>query len=240
LGTELIFILIILVASMLQTSTGFGFSIIATPFLLLLFSPKEAIQINIIISLIISISLIWKIRKHIDILVLKRFILGSIVGVPLGILIYVTIDVDSLKLGVSLLILLLTLLLILNFNVKTTAFMDLIVGGVSGVLTTSIGMPGPPLLLYFTGTDAEKGKLRATTLAFYLFIYFTSLITQIIFSGTNRTIWESTLYAVPIVILGLFLGQSLYERLNQKIFRIFTYAILLFTGIYLLIEVLVR
>lgn len=236
MGTELIFICIILVASVLQTSTGFGFSIMATPFLLMLFQPHEAIQINIILSLIISISLIWKIRTDIDFILLKRFTLASIVGVPFGILFFISININAFKLGVSILLLILTLLLICNFKVKSTQFRDYIVGGLSGLLTTSIGMPGPPLLLYFTGTDTEKGKLRATTLAFYLFIYFISLITQIIFIGTNKIIWESSLYAIPIVFLGLFIGQIIFKWLNQRIFRIFTYILLSCTGIFLLIE----
>lgn len=234
--TLLSFFLIILVASVLQTSTGFGFSIMATPFLLLLFLPQEAIQINIILSLIISISLIWKIRKEIDFLIVKRFMIGSIVGVPFGITIFISMNITVFKIGVSILLLVLTLLLILNFRVKPTRIRDFVVGGLSGLLTTSIGMPGPPLLLYFTGTDTEKGKLRATTLAFYLFIYFISLITQIIFTGTNKLIWESSLYAIPIVFLGLFIGQIIFKWLNQRIFKIFTYILLGFTGIYLLVE----
>lgn len=234
--TLLSFFLIILVASVLQTSTGFGFSIMATPFLLLLFLPQEAIQINIILSLIISISLIWKIRKDIDFLIVKRFMMGSIVGVPFGITIFISMNITVFKIGVSILLLVLTLLLILNFRVKPTRIRDFVVGGLSGLLTTSIGMPGPPLLLYFTGTDTEKGKLRATTLAFYLFIYFISLITQIIFTGTNKLIWESSLYAIPIVFLGLFIGQIIFKWLNQRIFKVFTYILLGFTGIYLLVE----
>ena len=128
MGTGFIFVCIILIASILQSSTGFGFSIMATPFLLMLFLPQEAIQINIILSLIISISLILKIRKEIDFILLKRFVVGSIVGVPLGIFIFVTLNINALKLGVSLLLILLTLLLICNFKVQSTAFRDFIVG----------------------------------------------------------------------------------------------------------------
>lgn len=232
----LIFICIILVASVLQASTGFGFSIMATPFLLMLFLPQEAIQINIILSLIISISLIWKIRMDIDFILLKRFIFGSIVGVPFGILLFISININTFKLAISILLLLLTLLLLCNFKVRSTPFRDFVVGGLSGLLTTSIGMPGPPLLLYFTGTDTEKEKLRATTLAFYLFIYFISLLTQILFTGTDITIWKSSFYAIPIVFLGLFIGQIIFKWLNQLIFKIFTYILLSCTGIYLLIE----
>ncbi|WP_313894023.1 sulfite exporter TauE/SafE family protein [Psychrobacillus sp.] len=232
----LIFICIILVASILQSSTGFGFSIMATPFLLMLFLPQEAIQINIILSLIISAALIWKIRNDIDIILLKRITLGSIVGVPLGILIFISININVLKLGVSILLLLLTLLLICNLKVKSTPFRDFLVGGISGVLTTSIGMPGPPLLLYFTGTDTEKGKLRATTLAFYLFIYFISLVSQILFTGTSKIIWLSSLYAIPILFIGLFTGQIIFKWINQRMFRIFTYILLICTGFFLLFE----
>ena len=232
----LIFIIIILVASILQTSTGFGFSILATPFLLLIFEPMEAIQINLILSLIISLSLITKIKKDIDVGILKRFMIGSVIGLPLGIVTFIVVDINKLKLAISLIILLLTIMLILKFRLAQNKGKDLLVGGLSGSLTASIGMPGPPILLYFSGTDTQKEKLRGTTLAFYLFIYSMSLVIQVIFAGTNKTVWLSSGLALPLVLLGLYLGQLLYKWVNQKYFQIFTYFILLFTAIYLLID----
>ncbi len=177
-----------------------------------------------------------EIRMDVDFILLKRFIFGSIAGVPFGILIFISVNINTFKLTISILLLLLTLLLICNVKVRSTPFRDFVVGGLSGLLTTSIGMPGPPLLLYFTGTDTEKEKLRATTLAFYLFIYFISLLTQILFTGTNITIWKSSFYAIPIVFLGLFIGQIIFKWLNQQVFKIFTYILLSCTGIYLLID----
>ncbi|OUS77309.1 hypothetical protein B1748_08150 [Paenibacillus sp. MY03] len=232
----LLFIIIILMASILQTSTGFGFSILATPFLLLLFEPMEAIQINLILSLIISLALITKIKKDIDFGILKRLIAGSVIGLPLGIVTFLFLDINKLKMGISIIILLLTMLLILKFRINQNKGKDLFVGGLSGSLTASIGMPGPPVLLYFSGTDTSKEKLRGTTLAFYLFIYLMSLFIQIIFAGTSKTVWLSSGLALPLVGLGLYLGQLLFNRVNQRFFRIFTYVILLFTGVYLFID----
>lgn len=231
-----IFVIIILVASILQTSTGFGFSILATPFLLLIFEPTEAIQINLILSLAISCALITKIQKDIDFGTLKRFVIGSATGLPIGIIIFLLLDINKLKLGISLIILALTIMLMLKFRINQTKGRDLVVGGLSGSLTTSIGMPGPPLLLYFSGTDTQKEKLRGTTLAFYLFIYLMSLVIHVIFAGSNKTIWVSSGYALPLVLIGLYFGQLLFKWVNQSLFRIFTYIILLFTGIYLVIE----
>ncbi|ASN03954.1 sulfite exporter TauE/SafE family protein [Virgibacillus necropolis] len=232
----IIFFIIILVASILQTSTGFGFSIMATPFLLLLFEPREAIQINLILSLIISLSLIMKIKQDIDYGILRRFMIGSFVGLPIGISIFLSLDMTVLKLFVSVLILVLTFLLILKYRIKQTNIRDFTIGGLSGAFTTSIGMPGPPILLYFSGTNTSKEALRATTLAFYLFIYFVSLIIQIIFVGTSKVIWVSSLEGLPMVIVGLITGQLLFKRINQHIFRMMTYVLLLFTGLYLLLQ----
>ncbi|MBS4196153.1 sulfite exporter TauE/SafE family protein [Lederbergia citri] len=236
MDTILIFIIIILVASILQTSTGFGFSILATPFLLMIFEAREAIQINLILSLVISCALIYKIFKDIDYGALKRLITGSVAGLPIGIIIFLLLDMNKLKLSISIIILILTLLLIFNVRIRQTKGRDITAGGLSGLLTTSIGMPGPPLLLYFSGIGSEKEKLRATTLAFYLFIYLFSLLIQVVFAGTNKTVWVSSGYALPFVMIGLYLGQLLFVKINQYAFRIFTYIILLFTGFYLLVE----
>lgn len=234
--TIILFILIILLASILQTSTGFGFSIMATPFLLLLFEPREAIQINLLLSLVISFALIRKIRRDVEVGILKRFIIGSLPGLPIGILVFVFFDTSHLKVVIGMIILILTVLLMMNVRVGKSNRKDHVVGGMSGALTTGIGMPGPPLLLYFSGTSTEKARLRATTLAFYLYIYLVSLLIQVIVVGTSKTVWMSSMFALPIVALGLYIGQLLFTRINQQIFRIFTYIILLFTGGYLLLS----
>ncbi|PRX78803.1 putative membrane protein YfcA [Bacillus sp. V-88] len=236
MSTFILFMLIILCASILQTSTGFGFSIMATPFLLLLYPPKEAIQINLILSLVISLALIVSIRRDIDFTLVKRFVIGSMPGLFLGIVVFTLIDMSLLKVVISLVIMLLTILLIMKFRITQSTPRDFLAGGLSGVLTTSIGMPGPPLLLYFSGTGTKKEKLRGTTLAFYLFIYLVSLGIQVNVAGTTLTVWKSSLQALPAVAVGLLSGQALFSKINQKLFQIVTYVLLLFSGIYLLIE----
>ncbi|WP_174615044.1 sulfite exporter TauE/SafE family protein [Virgibacillus ihumii] len=236
LETILLYAVIILIASVLQTSTGFGFSIVATPFLLVMFEPREAIQINLILSLLISVALILKIRKDIDTGILKRLITGSLVGLPIGISIFLVMHMTLLKLGVGALIILLTVLLMMKFRIRQNPKRDLVIGGVSGAFTTSIGIPGPPILLYFSGTDTSKEKLRGTTLAFYLWIYAVSLVIQIIFAGTSKEIWQTGAAALPIVIIGLLLGQLLFKWISQELFRKLTYVLLFFSGIYLFVQ----
>lgn len=231
----MVLIIIVLVASLLQTSTGYGFSIVGTPFLLLIYPAHMAIQINIILSICLSAFMIFKIRKEIDKSLLVRLIKGSVMGLIFGIFIYLFLDIQLLKMTVGALILFLTILLILKLTINRTQNKDFITGGISGLLTTSIGVPGPPLLLYFSGTRIDKTTLRSTTLAYYLFVYFVSLVMQISFGGTSKETWIFSLIAIPPLFAGIMLGQLFFKWISQKVFRIITYIILMFTGVYLLV-----
>ncbi|MBD7984100.1 sulfite exporter TauE/SafE family protein [Sporosarcina sp. Sa2YVA2] len=230
----IILVLIVLVASFLQTSTGYGFSIIGTPFLLLIYPAHTAIQVNIILSICLSAFMIFKVRNEVDKSLLFKLIKGSIAGLLFGIFLYLFLDIRLLKMTVGALILILTILLILKLTIKRTSNRDFLTGGISGLLTTSIGVPGPPLLLYFSGAKIDKTTLRSTTLAYYLFVYFASLVMQISFGGTTKETWISSLLAIPPLFAGIMLGQLFFKWISQITFRIITYMILIFTGIYLL------
>lgn len=231
----IILIIIVLIASLLQTSTGYGFSIVGTPFLLLIYPAHTAIQINIILSICLSVFMIAKIANEVDRSLLIKLIKGSCLGLILGIFIYLYLDVELLKAIVGGLILAVTIMLILNLVIQRTGKKDYIAGGLSGLLTTSIGVPGPPLLLYFAGAGIDKTVLRSTTLAYYLFAYSVSLIMMVSVSGTSKVIWTSSLIALPSLFAGILLGQLLFKWISQQVFRITTYVILLLTGGYLVV-----
>lgn len=228
--------LIVLLASMLQACTGFGFSIMATPFLLLVYEPKTAIQINIILSLLISVVILPRIIGEVDRILLARLIKGGLIGSPIGVLVFLFLDVQILKLVVSIIILFVTALLILKLSVRQTSPKDHIVGGLSGMFTTGIGMPGPPLLLYFSGARMDKAILRSTTLAFFLFIYAIGLAMQIGFGSSDGETWMTALILSPITFLGIVLGQMAFKYINQRAFQLITYAILTATGLYLFVS----
>lgn len=231
-------IVIVFVASVLQAGTGFGFSIMATPFLLLLFEAHDAIQLNIILALLISVIMTFKIRNDINKESLVRLIKGSLIGILPGLLLFIFLDVQPLKILVSILILLSTVLLVAKITVKQTKLKELITGALSGLLTTSLGMPGPPLLIYFSGTNVDKATLRSTTLAYFVFIYSASILLQFSMYSISKGVWISALWALPFTLLGIYLGQWVFLRLNQQLFQKIIYALLFFTGIYLLLTTL--
>ncbi|MEA4900947.1 sulfite exporter TauE/SafE family protein [Desulfitobacterium sp.] len=231
-------ILIVLVASTLQAATGFGFAIMAIPFLLLLFESHDAIQLNIILSLIISLLMIYRVRHEINIEMLKRLTLGSLVGIIPGLILFILFDVRPLKMFVSIVIIAIASLLVANIKFKQSNIKELFVGAFSGFLTTSIGMPGPPLMIYFAGARVDKATIRATTVAYFVVVSLVSLALQFSFYNTSVVVWRSTLWSIPCILVGTLLGQWIFTRMNQRLLQKIIYLLLFFTGIYLLISTL--
>lgn len=235
MNSTLVLTLIVLIASILQAGTGFGFAIIALPFLILIFPAHEAIQLNIILCTFISILMTYKTRNKVNKEILKRLISGSLIGILPGLIIFIFLDVKLLKILVSILILVSTGLLITKVTLKQSNKKEYITGSLSGLLTCSIGMPGPPLMIYFSGAKIDKAILRSTTMAYFIFICSISLIFQMAISSLSKNILLSILWSMPFMLFGIYLGERLYTRLNQQLFYKIIYLLLIFTGTYSLI-----
>ncbi len=233
-------ILIVLIASTMQAATGFGFAIMSIPFLLLLLDPRDAIQLNILLALIISLMMIYKIRHTVKAATLKRLIMGSLLGTLPGILIFIFLDVRPLKLLISVLLLISTCLLAAKIRFKESNTKEFLMGVCSGFLTTSIGMPGPPLMIYYAGTDLDKATIRSTTVAYFVFINLLSILMQTFLYGSSAIVWKSTLISLPFLVLGIVLGQFVFVRLNQQRLQQLIYLLLFFTSIYLFITTIAQ
>ena len=229
---------IVLLASLLQACTGFGFSVLATPFLLLVYPAREAIQINIILSIVISAVLLPRIAQDVDRPLFKQLVIGSLFGALVGVLIYAFANAELLRLTIGVLLLLVTTLILFNVRLRRTGSRDGLVGVFSGMLTSGLGMPGPPLLLYFAGAAMEARTLRSTTLAYFLFIYTLSLVLQIVVASSSTEIWLRTLGLLPATALGILAGNALFHRVSQALFMRMAYAILIITGFYLVASAL--
>jgi len=72
---------------LLYTLTGFGFAVLLTPAFLLFVDPPQAVQLVIIISTALSITTLPGLWRAIAPALLLRLTLGSIAGLPLGLIV---------------------------------------------------------------------------------------------------------------------------------------------------------
>ncbi|HZG55565.1 sulfite exporter TauE/SafE family protein [Paenibacillus sp.] len=226
--------LVVALSSALQTGTGFGFSIMTVPLLLLVYGVHEAVLLNNAMSVLLSLLLWYRIRKEIDAGLLKRLLLGGFVAMPAGLLVFAMVPGQRLKLIVGAISILFTVLLALRFRMRQTAAKDRAAGGLSGFLAAAIGIPGPPLLAYASAVGMEKTTLRSTTLAFYLFLYSASFLLQLGLGRAESGWWISAALSVPAMLVGVLLGHLLFARLNQRFFHRVCIAILFATGVQLI------
>jgi uncharacterized membrane protein YfcA len=71
-------------SALLYTISGFGIAVFATPLFLLFLDPARAIQLVIIISTAVSIVVVPGLLRAIAPWLLLRLALGSLVGLPIG------------------------------------------------------------------------------------------------------------------------------------------------------------
>ena len=250
--------LIVFVASVSQAAIGFGFAVVATPFLLLVFNSRDVIQMSIILSFLIAIILTPRIKDQINPDMLKRLIIGSLIGVPIGLLFFAYVSLDILKLTVSIVILTLTFFLVskwyaakektfevgedpapfspsfINWLKEPAQRNEILVGLCAGALTTSVGMPGVPLALYFAMNNTRKDVARSTTLAFFIVVYIFSMVSQALTVKISLPVLISSGYLIPAAVAGIYFGHILFDKIDQKMFQISTNIILIITGFYML------
>jgi uncharacterized membrane protein YfcA len=220
-----------------QASTGFGFSVMATPFLLLVFAASDAIQINIILTILISAVLLPKLVADVDWGLCKKLVMGSLLGAPVGLLIFLVANADYLRAAIGGILLTQTFLIILRFRIARTGMRDMIIGGLSGIFTGGLGMLGPPLRVYFAGTGMAPRVLRSTSMVFFLFIYslilILILILQILAGSPAGATFTTALYMTPAAAVGVIAGRWLFRRINPAVFMALIYALILVMGAYL-------
>jgi uncharacterized membrane protein YfcA len=219
--------LIIVVSALIQACTGFGFALLAIPLLMLLFPAHYAISLSGLLSLVSCLSTLPRIYKDVDAALLKRLFIGGLIGLPLGGLLYYAADVSWLKLivGISIILTALTMMYRISFPFGSGKR----AGFCSGFMTSSIGMPGPPVILLLMSKQVGKEAFRGTSIAYYCLVYPISLAIQYA-SGHFEIDVIHDLLLIPAIFIGQAVGMALHQRISQSWFRRVTILLLFATA----------
>lgn len=225
---------VIFVAALVQASTGFGFAIMSVPLLLLLYDAHYAVSLANLLSLVSAVSMLPKVRNSINRDILKRWFVGSLMGLPLGGFLFYFVAIAWLKILIAITIVVFTLMLILHVTLPLGSGRR--IGAISGLMTSSIGMPGPPIVLYLASKNAEKGAFRATSIAYYCLVYPIGLLIQFFTGHFSTDLIYTGVLMIPAVFLGQAIGSIVHHKINHQWFVRITYALLLATAVNVLIQ----
>jgi uncharacterized membrane protein YfcA len=92
-------------------------------------------------------------------------------------------------------------------------------GLASGLLNGSIGIGGPPVIMFFFGSPAGVATGRASMIAYFLFTDVLGLAWQWHESLLNRNVLVRALVYAPALGAGVWLGNRAFAAVNPERFR---------------------
>lgn len=232
----------VFLASFLQSITGFGLMLTASPLMMIFYDAKLTVQILIYIGLfsnLIQTTMLWRTAKYDLIFFL---ILGAVCGQPLGFKLFSYVTADHLKIIIS--VILLCFLIVNHFSHlkfsqrPRNAF---ITGLFSGIMATSVSMAGPALIIYFANAQLSRVELRSTCVLYFFLVQACSMAIFCFNGGTNMgAAGTEFIYMLPGLFAGLFLGQIAFKHTSVKFFQFLLSAMLYFVCFQSLYTALVK
>lgn len=231
---------IFLFAGFIQSFTGFGFALVATPLLFFLLDPKMAIVVVVCLGGVSIVVMTVIHRQSVDLRRVLYLSLGSVIGIPLGAYILLIIPQVSLKLVIAFVIIVLTFLLVFNRfpYLKPFGFWHLFIGFCSGLLNSSTSMGGPPMVLFLLSQKVTKVEFLGTISATFIILTAFTLGTFIAMDMVDTEILKIAGTSLPALAMGFLIGTRATKKVNNHIFRYITCAIVFTSAIMTIVTTL--
>lgn len=230
--------LFILIAYTVEAVTGFGSLVIGLSLGALLLPIPELLPVLVPLNVLMSGFLAWRNRRHVDRALLLRVILPLMLGGTLvGFALQGWLADNLLKLLFGLLVIWFATreLWKLARGLEVEAHPAWLNRGLTFAagITHGLFASGGPLLVYaLAGTTLDKSRLRATMLCVW-FSLNASLSLLLLVEGRLWPALPRITLFLPLLVIGVLVGEYLHHRVNEQRFRQLVYGLLSVTGMLL-------
>ena len=201
------------------------------PVLAVLIGPREAVFLANVLSAVLNTIQLWHLRSAVEWRTSLLLLVGSFLGMPLGVVVLVVLDPGVLKLIIAGTVIVFTVLLVLGMQFRGGGKPgDIATGFISGVLNTSTSMSGPPVVIYLQGKKIAPMAFRATNTFFFGVSALGAVALLTVGGASSTTVWIASAVALPGVALGRLAGNAWYRRIDTSAFRRIVFAILLLSA----------
>jgi len=222
---------IILFAALVQAISGFGFSLMSVPLMVLVIDLHLAVVVATLIGTVSSTSQAWLLRSDRDDVLTKRFIASTCVGAPFGLLAFILVPQNPLKIILGVGVLFGVVVLARGVDLRATHHsFDWTMGVLSGVLLMATSTNGPPLVFTLQARHVEAKRFRATLNTVFA---FSGCLAIVLFAVSGKISVQSLLLAVgvaPLLLCGLAMGTMVRTHIEADRFRILIFVLLAASG----------
>ncbi len=229
---------VVFAAFYVRATIGFGSGLIAVALLSLSFPVKEVVPVVLLLDLLGSVLLGAYDFREMQWGELSWLIPGSLAGLAAGAVILVHTDAQSLTRFLGLFILAYVVYALVARPDRAAQIARpwaLPLGVFGGIIGSLYGGGGPPLVAYLQMRHLDKRAFRATFQAIAL---TDNIARGGLYIAFGLLTWPLTVVfaaMAPAAALGLYLGNHLHMRINQRTFLHATLAVLAAVGIKYLI-----
>lgn len=229
---------VILVATLVRSTFGFGEALVAVPLLALIMPVQVAAPLAALVSITVAALVLLQDWSDVHARSAGRLVLSTFAGIPLGLLLLTRVAEPVVKGLLACVIIAFSLHALVGR--RTHALHDdslaWIFGFGAGVLGGAYGMNGPPLVMYGTLRGWSPRQFRATLQGY--FFPASAVIAAGYWAAGLWTATVSRYYVVslPVVLAGIVAGRALNRRIPGHRFLRLVHAGLAVIGAVLLAQ----
>lgn len=240
LGGALALAAIVAFAATVQGVTGFGFSLMAMPLLSVVLGAKDAVAAASIVGVTTAVLLVARTHRAVRRPVALRLLAGAVAGMPLGLAALITVPERGLRLVIAVTVLFFVAVIARGWRIRRGgAVLDLAAGFVSGMLNTSVGTNGPPLVLTLQARGLAPEPFRATISAVFV---GSSVVGNVLLASAGRytpEVFRAAAISLPALVAGAVVGDRLHRRFPPARFRALVLVLLVVSAGSALVSVIV-
>jgi len=230
------------VAAFCSGLAGFSFNLVAAGILFHFLSPQETAPVLVLGSMLIQLGTIRTVIPAIRWSVLRPYIIGGVLGTPLGIVILRTADAGAIATGIGVLLIAYAGVTLARIAMKlhtpsVTAgpSADVAVGFAGGILGGIGGFSGALPAMWSDLKGLRKDEARAIFQPFVIVMQMVAAVGLVIGGFFGPESARMLLAALPALALGAWLGVRAYGMIPAEQFRLVLLTLLLLSGISLIL-----
>jgi uncharacterized membrane protein YfcA len=221
-------VLAALAGAAVQSATGLGFALVLTPALFAVLEPAEAVTAVLLLGAALC-ALVLVESRRVATHGLRRLLPAAVPGLGLGLLVITAVSKAPLQVGVGVAVIGAAAWQLRHRAVVRVPAMA--AGFVSGALTTSIGVNGPPLALWLESERVPPEVFRATLAAAFLILDIAGVALIVSSQGLDTIDIGVVAPLLAAVGAGYALGAVGFRRLDAERFSTVVLVVVICTGI---------
>lgn len=232
--------LVVFAGGFMRGFAGFGSALVIIPGLAVLYEPKAAVVMHAFLEIPTVLTLLPAVARDADKKTVGPMIAVLIATTPLGALVLLAIDPDTLKTVIAVLVLLMVGLLAADKAVAARIGPRgaVFAGAVGGVVQGATGIGGPPVVTALMAQGAAPRTARANVIAVMSALIVMSIVVFSVYGLVSRVILVVALLCAPICFVGALAGSAAFRRFGDGAFRRVALVFLAATAIAILITTL--